>query len=132
MASETEESVWEYCQLLMLGGKFVPTEEGKVLAYDVGIWYLGADGGYYELSRADSDSARRYPYDVWGYVFGLLGRAGWELVNAQHGLGIRTDWDMFRQANTKGGELDHLNAIAYFKRRHIEGRAIDEPPVRLP
>ena len=111
------EPAWEYCQLLLIDSTL---DAGK-LRCTLAIRYFGGDSRM--LSRAQGDDARLWESNPWGEAIARLGEAGWELVSVQH---ANTAGDM-----GAGGEMSNANVVAYFKRRKVEGRSVDEPELRL-
>ena len=68
-----------------------------------------------------STEIRKSPDSPWERAIAHLGRAGWELIVVQH---ANSAGDM-----GGGGMIDHSNAVAYFKRRIEDGRAIDDQDI---
>jgi hypothetical protein len=75
------------------------------------------------LSQFKGPLAHEWDDDPWERAIAQLGEGGWELVSVQH---ANSAGDM-----GGGGEIDHANAVAYFKRRKAEGRGIEEPALDL-
>jgi hypothetical protein len=109
---------WEYCELILFKAK--NTRGGQ--AYELGIRYFGQ--GSHMLSQVKGPLARDWKYNPWEKSIALLGEAGWQLVSVQH---ANSAGDM-----GGGGEIDHNNAVAYFKRPSESGRRIDDPELALP
>ena len=115
-----ETKQWEYCSLVLL--RIVQKRDDRY--YELGIRYLGDEAASRMLSEAEGSLARKWEYSPWQRAIAELGEGGWELVSTQH---ANSSGDM-----GTGGEIDHSNAIAYFKRPKVAGRRIDDPPLHLP
>lgn len=111
---------WEYCALKLQGWQ----EKRGLWFYSLRIQYFGERGGQYTLSEMEGKNAKDWKYNPWERAFGLLGVAGWELVNVIHGNHIPGN-------QASGGYLLGDNAVAYFKRPIISVRRVDEPKLVL-
>ena len=113
---------WEYCELGMSTSK-ENDRKNHLWGYDVWINYLASDGR--SIFQQLSALGDKLSFNPWRRALGLLGGAGWELVNVQHGnasTGTAINWQ-----NT----LIWDNRVAYLKRRVLPGRAVDEPKLVL-
>jgi hypothetical protein len=113
---QAEEPRWEYCELWLDGVAAHDTlGRGKVsYSYECYVIYSGHDGNGKTQSLAELGNV--LPYHPWRRAMGLLGGAGWELVSVQH---------------SSPGNLRTQNKVAFFKRRVIQGRRVDEPRLVL-
>jgi len=78
-----------------------------------------------------ADKDKLLPYDPFAKAMGLLGGVGWELVSVQDGkVAISQSGESARFAE-RWETLSWRNKVAYFKRRVVAGRAVDEPKLVL-
>ncbi len=123
--------LWEYARLVKdgyqeHGGGFLG---GKTqIGYDVRITYYGSTGDVIDQVLNDySDTSKPSQFNR---ALGLLGGLGWELVSIQHGnsayvpVGPPT-------GKIYVGSIEWRTAVAYFKRRVMPGRGVNQPPLVL-
>ena len=95
------EEKWEYCELSLVGSNALIiyyTATAKMIHYEV----------YGDSPKSKTD----YPF---GKASALLGAAGWELASVQ-----------FKDYENVAGALRAGAKTAFFKRRAVEGRPINE------
>ena len=92
---------WEYCELSLVGSNALIiyyTAAAKMIHYEV----------YGDSPKSKTDY-------TFGKAAALLGEAGWEMVSVQ-----------FKDYENAGGALRAGAKTAFFKRRAMEGRPINE------
>jgi hypothetical protein len=109
---------WEYCRMVLDSGRYPQQQNLGRYPYfvRVTIEYYGTADPINRKFSEDTDEMEG-PERTWGRLLGLLGAAGWELINFN--LGRAKDQGLFE-------------AMAYFKRPVQEGRKVDEPLVSPP
>jgi hypothetical protein len=109
---QPDDTRWEYCELWLDGvAAHDSAGTGQVsYSYECYIIFSGHDGG--GKTQVVSELGKVLSFHPWRRAMGLLGGAGWELVTVQHG---------------SPGNLRNQNKVAFFKRRVVAGRKVDEP-----
>lgn len=121
------EQQYEYCQLwLKEAVEMKPGFRDKWLrgiSHDCSINYCSSVG---QENRRQLSVSNASPigFDPFLKAMALLGTFGWELVSVQHGNGSNGTGSSWHS-------LEWDNAVAYFKRPVISGRAVDEPKLVL-
>ena len=106
---------FEYCRLVLDSGQYSQIQGRYPYFVRVSLDYYGANTVPSYKFNQDTDKMEG-PDKTWGQMIGLLGAAGWEMINLTIG---------------KAKDLSILEAMAYFKRPIEEGRAIDQPEIKL-
>ncbi len=120
MSGEESEKVqdmqtFEYCRLVLDAGQYSQTTGRYPYFVRVTVDYYGAQESPSYKFNQDTDKMEG-PDKTWGRMLGLLGAAGWEMVNFTIG---------------KVKDRSILDAVAYFKRPVEAGRAVDQPAISL-
>lgn len=95
------EEKWEYCELSLVGSNAL------IIYYAAGAKMI-----HYEVYGDSPKSKTDYPF---GKAAALLGAASWELVSVQ-----------FKDYENVGGSLRAGSKTAFFKRRAVEDRRVNE------
>ena len=110
---------WEYCQLIAAGRSEMRGET----YYSVDLIYLGATVTSRRIASREGPAAAPWTTNPWKQAIGMLGLAGWEMVNIQHG-------DYAGRA-AEGSTLSWNTVVAYFRRPVLPNRPITEPKISL-
>ncbi len=110
---------WEYCQLIAAGRSEMRGET----YYSVDLIFLGATVTSRQIASREGPVAAPWTTNPWKQAIGMLGLAGWEMVNIQHG-------DYAGRA-AEGSTLSWNTVVAYFRRPVLPNRPITEPKVSL-
>lgn len=108
---------WEYCELALERTSKI---EGGVLkgkggwGYECFVCYYGPNGCIYNQL---SDGNRPMESNPFFNALGRLGAIGWEMVSIQHAV----------TAGQFSSRIDWNSRVAFFKRRVIAGRSVNEP-----
>jgi hypothetical protein len=112
---DTTVKTFEYCRVVIDSGQYSQTQGRYPYFVRVTLDYYGAHSTPSYKFNQDTDKMDG-PDKSWGRMLGLLGAAGWEMINITIG---------------KAKDLSILEAMAYFKRPVEEGREIDQPAISL-
>jgi len=110
---------WEYCQLIAAGR----TETRGETYYSVDLVYMGATVTSRRIASRDGSAAAPWTTNPWKQAIGMLGLAGWEMVNIQHG-------DYAGRA-AENSTLSWNTVVAYFRRPVLPDRPTTEPKISL-
>lgn len=110
---------WEYCQLIAAGR----AEKRGETYYSVDLIFLGATVTSRQIASREGPAAAPWTTNPWKQAIGMLGLAGWEMVNIQHG-------DYAGRA-AEGSTLSWNTVVAYFRRPVLPNRPITEPKISL-
>jgi hypothetical protein len=91
--------------------------------YSVDLVYLGSTVTSRRIASVDGPAAAPWTTNPWKQVIGMLGLAGWEMVNIQHG-------DYAGRA-AENSTLSWNTVVAYFRRPVLPNRPITEPKISL-
>lgn len=91
--------------------------------YSVDLVYLGSTVTSRRIASADGPAAAPWTTSPWKQAIGLLGLAGWEMVNIQHG-------DYAGRA-AENSTLSWNTVVVYFRRPVLPNRPITEPKISL-
>jgi len=108
------EEKWEYCRVWLTGAD--KTKKGK--NDNCGITFISASGDLIPQELTNDKEA--FKFNAFLKVMGILGGNGWELVSLQHGNDMNSWWP-----------INWQNGAAYYKRRVLPGRAVNEPKITL-
>lgn len=128
------EERWEYCVLNLFGRKTITKSKGMFSSETVGdgyscaIVYVDTEGNdiVQQLGNLEVPSA----FNPFVRAMGMLGGMGWELVSVQYG-NLEFSLGGFSKEEYRWDTLSHNNRVAYFKRRAVSGRAVNEPKLTL-
>ncbi len=110
---------WEYCQLIAAGRSEMRGET----YYSVDLVYMGSTVTSRRIASREGPAAAPWTTNPWKQAIGMLGLAGWEMVNIQHG-------DYAGRA-AEGSTLSWNTVVAYFRRLVLPDRPITEPKISL-
>lgn len=110
---------WEYCQLIAAGR----SEQHGETYYSVDLVFMGATVTSRRFASREGPDAAPWTANPWKQAIGMLGLAGWEMVNIQHG-------DYAGRA-AEGSTLSWNTVVAYFRRPVLPNRPITEPKISL-
>jgi hypothetical protein len=115
----TGTSQWEYCQLIAAGRGEMRGET----YYSVDLIYMGSTVTSRQIASREGPAAAPWTTNPWKQAIGMLGLAGWEMVNIQHG-------DYAGRA-AENSTLSWNTVVAYFRRPVLPDRPITEPKISL-
>ena len=110
---------WEYCQLIAAGRSELRGET----YYSVDLIYMGSAVTSRRIASREGPAAAPWTTNPWKQAIGMLGLAGWEMINIQHG-------DYAGRA-TENSTLSWNTVVAYFRRPVLPNRPITEPKISL-
>jgi CheY-like chemotaxis protein len=110
---------WEYCQLIAAGRSELRGET----YYSVDLIYMGSAVTSRRIASREGPAAAPWTTNPWKQAIGMLGLAGWEMVNIQHG-------DYAGRA-AENSTLSWNTVVAYFRRPVLPNRPITEPKISL-
>jgi CheY-like chemotaxis protein len=110
---------WEYCQLIAAGRSELRGET----YYSVDLIYMGSAVTSRRIASREGPAASPWTTNPWKQAIGMLGLAGWEMVNIQHG-------DYAGRA-AENSTLSWNTVVAYFRRPVLPNRPITEPKISL-
>ncbi len=117
--ADTATGQWEYCQLIAAGRSEMRGET----YYSVDLVYMGSTLTSRRIASREGPAAASWTTNPWKQAIGLLGLAGWEMVNIQHG-------DYAGRA-AENSTLSWNTVVAYFRRPVLPDRPITEPKISL-
>jgi hypothetical protein len=113
--------VWEYCQLILDGSKYVEMASpiGGVWSYGCEITFITpTDSVCYPLTTLEMV----IPFNPFHKMMAILGLHGWELISIQHGNVETTEGSIRRTGDIApvyvDGHFVSNRAVAYFKRSY--------------
>ncbi|HEX5165867.1 MAG TPA: response regulator transcription factor [Thermomicrobiales bacterium] len=110
---------WEYCQLIAAGRGEIRGET----YYSVDLVFMGSTVTARRIASREGPAAAPWTTNPWKQAIGMLGLAGWEMVNIQHG-------DYAGRA-AENSTLSWNTVVAYFRRPVLPNRPITEPKISL-
>ena len=117
--ADTGTGQWEYCQLIAAGRNEIRGET----YYSVDLVYMGSTLTSRRIASREGPAAAPWTTNPWKQAIGMLGLAGWEMVNIQHG-------DYAGRA-AENSTLSWNTVVAYFRRQVLPNRPITEPKISL-
>ena len=125
---------WEYCILNLLDHKALSKKKGLLSTETVGYGYnctvVYVDASGISMLQRLSDLETPSEFNPFVRAMGLLGGFGWELVSVQYG-NLAFSFGGFSKEEYRWDTLSQGNRVAYFKRRVLSGRAVNEPKLEL-
>ena len=112
---DTPVKMYEYCRVVLDSGQYSQSLGRYPYFVRVALDYFGGQSTPSYKFNQDTDKVEG-PDKTWGRMLGMLGAAGWEMVNITIG---------------KAKDMSILEAMAYFKRPVEDGREVDQPKIIL-